>query len=406
MRYNQNMIDVGSHPIWKNVNPIKKQGHLARLFMAKQYAKLIPQQKIIAVVGAVGKTTTAVAAREVLAQKFLTISSTETNKQATNLDPIFNLPMTLLRVRPNIKKVILELGIELPGEMEFYLNIVKPYKVIVTKLSYEHNEFLGSLEQVLEEEGKVVNYLPKSGALILNWDDPFSRKLADKTEAEVIYYGIDPKHCHVYAGNIKIQNLKTIFELNYGVERVLIESDLLGKHQVYPLLAAAALGISEGLTLTTIKKGLEKVKPIEHRMEALPGYNGSVIIDDTYNAQPVAVEEALEVLNHIPARRRIVVLGEMKELGSYTEKMHREIARKIYNDKVDLVFLGPGDTKYLVDELNKLGFIEERLLTNQQNPQLVSQLIKILAKGDVVLVKGARSNRLDEVVKKIVKNKV
>lgn len=399
------MIDIGTHPIWKKVNPIKKRGHLARLFIAKHYVKFIPQEKFIAVVGAVGKTTTTIAAKEVLSQKFLTVSTAETSKHATNLDPIFNLPMTILRTKPSVKKVILELGIELPGEMELYMNIVKPNKVIVTKLSYEHNEFLGSLEQVLEEEGKIVNYIPKTGALILNWDDPLSRKLAEKTEAEVIYYGTDPKNCHVYAGNIKIQNLKTNFELNYGVERVLIESQLLGRHQVYPLLAAATLGVSEGLTLTTIKKGLEKVRPVEHRMEAVLGHNGSIILDDTYNAQPAAVEEALEVLNHIPARRRIVVLGEMKELGPFTEKMHRQIARKLYNDKVDLIFLGPGDTKYIVDELNKLGFLDERMQANLQNPLLVSQLLKIIAKGDVVLIKGARSNRLDEVVKKVKKEK-
>lgn len=397
------MIDLNRHPVWKNVNPLKKRGHLARFFIARQYAKFIPPQKIVAVVGAVGKTTTAVAAKEVLSERFLTISTTDTNSQAANLDPIFNLPMTLLRAKPAVKKIILELGIELPGEMELYMSIIKPFKVIVTRLSYEHNEFLGSLDDVLKEEAKIIEYIPEQGSLILNWDDPFSRKLADKTKSEVIFFGTDPKNCHVWAANIKIQNLRTSFELNYGVERILVQSRLLGKHQVYPLLAAAALGVSEGLTLTTIKKGLEKVQPVEHRMESLSGYNGSIVLDDTYNAQPVAVEEALEVLNYIPARRRIAVLGEMKELGPFSEKMHRHIAKKLYNDKVDLIFLGPGDTRYIVDELTKLGFIEERICSNLQNPQLVSQLLKVLAKGDVVLVKGARSNRLDEVVKKIIK---
>lgn len=395
--------NINNHPVWKGVNPIKKQGHLVRLFLAKQYAKSIPREKLVGIIGSVGKTTTALASEAVLGQKYKTISTTQNSKLTSSLDPIFSIPITLLKVKKGVEKVILEMGIEYPGEMDFYLSIIKPKTAIVTRLSLEHSEFLGDLEQIINEEAKLIQSLPKDGLAILNYDDQLSRSLSEKTESQILFYGTDSQNCHVWADKIKIQDFVTSFELNYGVERVAVKSKLLGLHQVYPLLAAASLGISFDMPLITIKKGLELVEPAEHRLQALTGFNGSILLDDTYNAQPVAVEEALETLNHVPARRRIVVLGEMKELGAFSEKMHRNVAQQIFKQKIDLVFTGTGDTKYILDELNKLGFPDERIEGNLQNPQIVSKLLKVLVKGDVVLVKGAHSTKLNEVVEKLVR---
>ncbi len=399
------MIDINNHPIWKgnsywgNINPIKKRAHLLRFFLARQYAKLFSREMFVGVTGSVGKTITTAACKQVLLEKFNTIST------LTNLDTILNIPITLLKIRPKIKKVILEMGVEYPGEMDFYLSMVKPATGVVTKISLQHSVFLGGLEDIAKEKGKLISQLPESGFAILNYDDPLVRKLAETTKAQVIYYGIDSKNCHIWAGNIKINNFQTQFELNYGVERVEVRSNLLGVHQIYALLAASALGISQGLSLTTIKKGLEKVEPQEHRMQILDGFNNSLILDDTHNGAFNAIEEALETLNYLPARRRILVLGEMRELGEHSERLHRLLAQKIYKDKMDLVLLGKGNTKYIYDELMKLGFVQERIQTNLQNPQIVAKLLKILAKGDVVLLKGARLTRLDEVVQRITKVK-
>lgn len=400
------MIDINSHPIWKghpvwgSVNPFKKRAHLARFFIARHFAKMFPRSTFIGITGSVGKTTTTDSCYAVLSEKYNVI------KTETNLDSIFNIPVTLLKARPKkTDKIIFEMGIEYKGEMEFYLTMVHPATAIVTKISLQHSEFLGDLEDISLEKGKLVEQLPEDGFAILNWDDPIVRKMADRTKAKVLYFGTDSKNCNVWSSNYRIKDFKTVFELNKGVERIEVSSNLLGFHQITPLLAAATLGVSLGMPLTSIKKGLEKIESPNHRMEVLAGYNNSIVIDDTHNAAPVAVEEAIETLNHIPARRRIVVLGETKELGEFSEKMHRQIARKIYNNKIDLVFLGTGDTKYIADELDKLGFITDRMQYNLQNPQLVSQLLKVVAKGDVVLVKGSRTVRLDEVVKKIVKSK-
>ncbi|MEK7616831.1 MAG: UDP-N-acetylmuramoyl-tripeptide--D-alanyl-D-alanine ligase [Patescibacteria group bacterium] len=397
-------MDIVSHPIWDQVTPyktkipiFKKPLHLLRIFLSKQYAKLYDRGKFIGVTGSVGKTTTVAACGSVLSRRYKVLTT------KPNLDPVLNIPETLLKMTPNIQKCILEMGIEYKGEMDFYLSLIRPKTVIITKISYAHSEYLGDISDIALEKGKLLEKLPEDGVAILNWDDLESRKLSQNCKADVMYFGTDSQNCTVWAGNIKIEDFKTNFELNLGVERVKVNYKLLGKHQVYSALAAAALGILCDIPLTKIKLALESIEPFEYRMQIVQGPLGSVILDDTYNCSPSALEEALETLLQVPARRRVVVLGEMRELGKYSQKLHREIARKIYKEKIDMVFLGIGDANFIADELKSLGFLMERVETNLQNSQMVSKLLKVLGKGDVCLVKGARAVRLDEVVKRIAK---
>lgn len=397
-------MNITSHPIWSQttpyktrISPLKKPFHLLRIHLARQYVKLYPKETFIGVTGSVGKTSCIESLRSILSQKYKVITT------ASNLDPILNIPATLLRIKPNINRVILEMGVEYKGEMDFYLSIVRPKIAIVTRVSFAHSQYLGNIDEIINEKGQLIEQLPKDGIAILNWDDLNCRKLAQKTKTEVIFFGKDQKNCSIWADKIRLENLRTVFELNYGVERVEINFQLLGEHQIYPSLAAAAVGVVEGLSLIQIKRGLEQVKPAEHRLQALEGYAGSIILDDTYNSSPAAVEAAIDTLMSIQARRRILCLGEMRELGEYSEELHRQIARKIYREKVDLVFLGTGDAQIIADELLLLGFWEERIESNLQNPQIVSKLLKVLNKGDVCLIKGSRALRMDEVVKRVIK---
>ncbi len=227
--------------------------------------------------------------------------------------------------------------------------------------------------------------------------------MAEKCKANIIYYGTDPKNCTVWAGNIKIEDYRTNFELNLGVERVKVNLQLLGSHQVYPMMAAALLGVINKIPLTKIKIALESVAPQEHTLEALFGPNGSIILDDTMSCSPVDLEVAIDTMFKIPARRRILVLGEMKGLGEYSDNLHRSAAQMIFKEKIDQIYLGTGDANIIADELKSLGFWDEKLQTNLQNSQLVGKLLKNLSRGDVCLIKGARVIRLDEVVKRITK---
>jgi UDP-N-acetylmuramoyl-tripeptide--D-alanyl-D-alanine ligase len=397
-------MDIYKHPIWKTIKIYKKPFHFARFYMARRIASMYPRSTFIGITGSVGKTSTSECCLAVLSEKFETISSTQA--KIINLDPIFNIPITILKLRPKIKKVILEMGIEYPEEMDFYFSLVRPGTGIITRIAYAHSQYLGTEAQIIKEKGKLIEQLPKDGFAILNWDDSNVRGLSDKTEGQVIFYGTDPKNCHVYATRIRLEDYQTKFELNYGVERIEVSLKLLGRHMVYPALAAAALGISNGMTLTAIKRGLSKVTAAEHRLQMHNGNGGFLVLDDTYNnASPVGLEAAIDVLSELPAKRRIAVLGEMRELGEYSQKLHKQVAQKIFKEDVDLVFLGGGETKHIYDELLALGFPKEHLEVGLQNNELVAKVLTIASKGDMVLVKGSRSTRLDEVVKRITKAK-
>ncbi|MCL5410102.1 MAG: UDP-N-acetylmuramoyl-tripeptide--D-alanyl-D-alanine ligase [Patescibacteria group bacterium] len=388
-------MDIQQHPLWKNISPLKKPAHLMRNFMAKKMAQLSSRSSFIGVTGSVGKSTTVKFCQAVLSSKYNTLATTP------DLSPMLAIPILLSKMRPNVKKAVLEMGAELPGEIDFYLSLVQPATVIVTRISYAHSQNLGNLSQITEEKGKLIKQLPKNGCAIINYDDIHSRKLANLTEAEVIYYGTDSRECAVWASNIRVENLQTVFELNYGVERIEIKLKMLGRHFAYAALAAAALGLSCEMTLVSIKKGLESIEPQQHNLQLFEGLGPWMVLDDTISSSPVAVEESLNVLNDLPARRRIVLLGEMKDLGGYSENLHRQIGQRIYKEKIDLVLLGTGDTKYLADELLSLGFSPERMEVNLSNSQLVANTLRVAGKGDVILVKGSRAVRLDEVVKRI-----
>lgn len=356
-----------------------------KYYLSKHYVKFYPKDMFVAVCGSLGKTTTVRLSQAVLSQKYKTIT-TEANK-----DSVTNILQTLLKLNPFFQKVVLEMGADSTGEADFYHSLVEPKVIILTKIISK---------QADTEISKLLAFLPNDGIVILNWDDISSKKLAQQIPSQVVYYGTDPQNCTVWAGNVRIENFRTNFELNLKVERVKVELPILGLHQIYPALAAAGLGIIHGIPLTKIKFALESVEPEDHKFQLLLGPNGSYILDDTFSATPIEVESAIDTLIQIPARRRILVLGEMID-PNYSQDEYRKIAEKIYKEKLDFIFLGQGSIKVISEELKSLGFWEERVESNMQNSQLVSKLLKTLGKGDVCLVKCSRTVRLDEVVKRI-----
>lgn len=390
---------------WKNINPFKRQAYALKFYLAKQYARLIPLSKIIAVTGTLGKTTTVEILESILSSKMV-LSKSSKNGLQTSLDNFLELSNSIFRIGPKVEKAILELDPKNVKEVDNLKQFIKYNCLLITQFSDLKESFPEDSETVAQAYEELVKLLPLEGTLILNWEDPQVRRFADKFNGQgVVFFGFERKNCHVWASNLRIENFQTVFELNYGVERVEVRSNLLGYHQVIPMLAGASAAINLGFSLISIKKGIEKVESLPGRMQVISGVNGSIIIDDTYDGEIKGFLEALQTINLIPARRRIIVLGEMLTDVKTSEKSHISIAREIYSNKIDLVLLGSGQAKIVEAELTKLGFIPERMMSGLQNPGIVSNLIKILGKGDVVLIKGHPNLKYSEVVKKITKTK-
>ncbi|MBI3109434.1 hypothetical protein HYZ06_00115 [Candidatus Daviesbacteria bacterium] len=354
-------------------------------YLAGKYSRLYSRETFVAVCGSVGKTVATLAAGKVLSQKYKTITTNPYH------DPAAAAVATILKLNPTTKRGVFEVAIKYPGQMDFYLSLIQPKTVLVTKADRE----------VQDDMIKLVEQIPRDGSLIISFDDIVGKKLAEKCKGRVLYFGEDPQNCTIWAGNIKTENFSTSFELNLGVERVKVIFPYLGRHHVYCAMAGALLGVLENIPLTKIKIALESLIPLEHHLQIIEGPNDSTILDDTVNATPLSVESAIDTLMQIPARRRVLVLGEMKDLGDLSDRVHRLVAQKIYKEKLDLVFLGTGAALVVADELKNLGFWEEKIESNLQNSQMVVRLLKILGSGDVCLIKGQRSSRLDEVVKRV-----
>ncbi len=377
-----------------------------KFFIARNFARFIPGHKLIGVMGSIGKTTTLICIKKVLEERMKVVSSADGLYQqdsSSNNRGSFEPSVTsmFLKISPKIQKSVIEFSCKSYSDSSRNLKLFKPQTVVLTNL-----EGTGDMELdrcTVELSERALQEVPKDGYVILNWEDSYVRKFIDKSEGTTVLYGFDKENCDVWAGNLRVFNYQTVFELNYGVERVEVSSKLVGFHQVLSMLAAAAVGVSLNIPLITIKKGLEKVEPLPHRLSLQDGHNNSLVLDDSYDSNPLSLDRAIDALNRMTARRRILVLGEMKGLGDQSEKLHKLVARRIYTDKIDLILTGTGDAGIINDELEKLGFMPERMEKNLQNPQLVSKLLKIAAKGDVILVKGSLGAKFYEVARKIAK---
>lgn len=381
---------------WSNIKPFQKPTFLAQFVLAKNIANIYPKSNFIGIASLVNEASLSQACLKVLSQKYECLVANP------KLDPNFGILDAILKIRPNTKKVILEMLINYPEDMNYFLSIVKPKTAVISRLFFSQNDFFNDFDKLLKGMEELVDSAPEDGHIILNWDDVYARRFTEKTKAKVLYYGLDPATCDIWAGNIRLENFYTQFELNHKVERVSVDFKPLGRHQVYCALAAAAVGVLHGMSLVNIKKGLESVETGEHKMSVCEGYNGSVVLDDTADFSPVTFYDSLAVLSEVPARRRIIIMGELKDVINQ-RKLYQKIAQRMYKEKVDLIFLGVGETKFIKDELINLGFMPERIEIGQSNGQIVASLLRILGRGDVLLVKGSKSSRFDEVVKRVTK---
>jgi UDP-N-acetylmuramoyl-tripeptide--D-alanyl-D-alanine ligase len=248
--------------VYREVKTWKKPVHLSRQLAATSYIKALSHVDVIGITGSVGKTLTQNAIASVLSQKFKVVVGEE------NLDPTFRIPKTILQVKPWDQKVILEYGVEHPGDMDHYLTIANPKIAVVTTISPTHTKYFKDIQGVFEEKSKLVISLPKDGEAILNADDKLVVEMAELTKAKVSWFGKNAKD------GIKIshysQNLKgSKFRLHFRGQKAAVEWKVIGEHQLLSAYAAAAAGMSAGLTLKQIAKGLSLVKPPAHRLNII-----------------------------------------------------------------------------------------------------------------------------------------
>lgn len=365
-----------------------------------------PQLRVIGVTGSVGKTSTKELAAAVLQQRYTLLH----NRGSLNSEQ--GLPFTLLGLGLQHECAVLEMGMYDIGEIRTLCTLARPQVGIVTNIGPSHLERLGTMERITQAKAELIEALPTAedgGVAILNWDDERVRTMADRTKARIFRYGLTPE-ADLWADEIASAGLEGIrFRFHHRlpgsgqVDSLYARVPLLGRHSVQNALRAAAVGLVEGLSWEEILVGLQSV-PGQIRLVVVAGINGSTVIDDTYNASPASTIAALNLLADLePTKqgRRVAVLGDMLELGYYTDEGHKLVGRRAA-DVVDVLVTVGELGREIGAAARAVGFAESQVYQLANHGDAILLLKEQLQQDDIVLVKGSRAVGMDSIVTEII----
>ena len=355
---------------------------------AAHWRARMPAQTI-GVTGSIGKTSTKELIWSVLRQRYRTL------KNPGNLNNEIGLPLTLLQLTPDVERAVLEMGMYALGEIAALTAMAKPRIGVITNVGPSHLERLGTLERIAQAKSELVQGLPADGVAILNADDPLVRAMAEQTPARTFFYGLTPES-DLWASEVTSRGLQGIsFRLHYEGEVLKVNLPLLGRHSVHTALRAAAVGLVEGLTWQEIMEGL-RGEGAQLRLMVVPGLRNSTLLDDTYNASPDSCMAALNLLSEMEGRR-IAVLGDMLELGSFEEAGHRKVGCRVA-ETADLFVAVGRMAPIMAEEAIQCGMPPEVVYTVPDNEAAINLLKKLLVPGDFVLIKGSRGMHMEDIV--------
>ena len=345
---------------------------------------------VAAVTGSNGKTTT----KEMMAAVLASLGPVL--KPESSFNNQWGLPLTLVKLNPGHRAAALEIGTNRPGEIAALADIARPTIAAVTTVSSAHTEFLGSLDDVQREKSALVRAVPAAGAAVLNADDPRVLAMAAESSARVWTFSARGPADIRATGEISETEDGVGFTLETSEGRRAVLLRFAGRHNVTNALAAAGVGAALGLPLERIAQGLEAARPAKGRC-VWRRCGALRILDDTYNANPVSVRAALDTLAaSAGGARRVVVLGDMLELGPIAEAEHRRLGRAVAASGA-AEFVGLGRAAMLaVRAAREAGLAESHHAETFEDT--VAHLLKRLAPGDAVLIKGSRGMRMERVV--------
>ena len=346
---------------------------------------------VITIVGSVGKTTT----KEMIASILSTTGPCLKNQG--NLNNHIGLPLSLLQIEDFHNYAVLEIGANLPGEVRYLASLLKPVAAVLTRIGWAHLEGFGTLENLIEEKGSVLEEIPGSGWCAINADDPNQAGFAKKTSCEVITYGVGSGDVSAEGIILSGEETSFVITLPSGRERVNLKG--FGKHFVENALAAVAATLPLQLPIEQVVSGLSSWKPSEGRGGISCPLPGVHFIDDTYNANPLSVQAALASLAHLSQEGvTVAVLGEMKELGDFFENGHIKAGSDTARLGIDyLVAVGPA-AHLIARGARKEGMDPDRIIECVNNSEAILSLEPLLINGVWVLFKGSRAAKMEQII--------
>ncbi len=302
--------------------------------------------------------------------------------------------------------LVLEMGIDRPGDMAFLLEFI-PVKIgVVTQVSSSHIAFFGTLNNIAREKGRIIASLPDDGIAVLNADDARTLKMRDKTKARVITYGF-LEGADIHADNFvfhreakRAEGLS--FKVNFEGKTVPIRlPKVVAKHHIPAVLAALAVGVALKMNPFDLIEALEKFEPLPGRLRLLPGRDNTYLLDDTYNASPTSTRAALEVMTELMAPRKVAILGDMLELGPESDLEHAALSSAIRDSGVQVVITVGEHMRALHEQLLKDGFSRKQVLWMPDPMSAVEAAMSVVRSEDLVLIKGSQGLRMELVTEQL-----
>lgn len=345
---------------------------------------------VVGVTGSVGKTTTKEAIAHVLASRFRVL------KSVGNFNNHFGLPLMLLKLQPEQEIAVIEMGMSHAGEIAALAKIAQPEIGVVTAVAPVHLEFFKSVAEIARAKYELIASLPAHGTAVLNADDEYVCQFGRDFKGRVVRYGLKA------SADVRAENMEqhghdgSTFDLIVDGYRERARLSLVGQHNVSNALAAVAVGLQRGLTPSETVAALATLSPADKRGQVLQLGNITVI-NDCYNSNPKALNAMVDTLAAMPAKRRIVVAGEMLELGSTGEELHRQSGRHAAEKKIDVLLGVRGLAKAMVEAARAAGIRAEFAADSEEAGEWLTRETR---DGDVVLLKASRGVKLEKALEK------
>lgn len=340
---------------------------------------------LLAVTGSAGKTTTKDILAELLGTRFRVMKSTG------NLNNHIGLPLQLVRLEPEHDTAVVEMGMNHAGEIRALGKLAHHDLAVVTAVAPVHLEFFTSLGEIARAKYEIIETLHPGGVAVLNADDDYVCQFGRDFKGKVVTFGLR-RAADVSAQNVNLNGVEgSSFDLVTGAVREHVTLRLVGEHNIYNALAATAAALERGISPSQAASALAAIQPGDKRGQVTE-LAGATIINDCYNSNPVALNAMIDTLAGMPARRRILVAGEMLELGTTADALHRGCGRHAAGKKLDLVIGVRGLAKALAEAACGAGVPAQFAETPEEAGEW---LARELRSGDAVLLKASRGVRLE-----------
>lgn len=354
--------------------------------------------QVVGVTGSVGKTSTKDIIANVVAQKYSTLKT-----QGNNNNNI-GLPFTIFKLE-NQEAAVIEMGMNHFGEISKLTKIAKPTISVITNIGTSHIGNLGSRENILKAKLEILEGMDKK-ILVINNDNDLLHKYylenVENKDIEIHTYGIE-NDSDVMAENIILNENDSEFICNIKGEKFKIKVPVGGIHFVYNAICAVTVGTLLGLNQEQIKNGIETFELTKKRMDITELKNGVTIINDSYNASFESMQASLKYLNGLNSKRKIAVLGDMFELGEFSEELHEKVGKEVVKNKIDILICCGKNAKYIVENAEKEGMKKQNIYYFETREQVEELVKKIWQSGDSILFKASNGMKFFNIVENLIK---